>query len=41
MSIGQNELILEFKMAIGNAISIEVGFKRELVRSGMDCEWNG
>ena len=47
----QNELIGDFKMAAGNIIStkmqvmeytyIPTGIKRELVRSGMDCNWKG
>ena len=43
---GQNELIGEFKMAAADVISmkstfIPTGIKRELVRSGMDCDRKG
>ena len=51
MSREQNELIGEFKMAMGDVISIrgevmEYTFisreiKRELVRFNVDCEWKG
>ena len=48
---GQNELVGKFKMAVGNKVSIRgqvmeytyipTGIKRELVRSGVDCDWKG
>ena len=47
----QNELVGKFKMATGDMVSIRgqvmeymyipTGIKRELVRSGMDCDWKG
>ena len=49
LSRGQNELIGKLKMAAGDVISIRgqvmeytyipTGIKRELVRSGVDCDW--
>ena len=51
MSRGQNKLIGKFKMAAGDVISIRgqvmeytyipTGIKRELVSSGVDCNWKG
>ena len=51
VSRGQNELIGKFKMAAGDVISIRgqvieymyipTGIKRELVRSGVDCDKKG
>ena len=51
VSRGQNKLIGKFKMAAGDVISIRgqvmeytyipTGIKRELVRSGVDCDWKG
>ena len=47
----QNELVGKFKMATGDMVSIRgplleyryipTGIKRELVRSGVDCDWKG
>jgi hypothetical protein len=47
----QNELVGKFKMAAGDKVSIRehimeytyipTGIKRELVRSGVDCDWKG
>jgi hypothetical protein len=47
----QNELVGEFMMAVGDKVStrgqvmeytyIPTGFKREMVRSGVDCDWKG
>ena len=47
----QNELVGKFKMAAGDLVSIRgqvmeytyipTGIKRELVRSGVDCNWKG
>ena len=49
VSRGQNELVCKFKMAAGDMVSIRrqvmeymyipTGFKRELVRSGVDYDW--
>ena len=51
VSRGQNELVCKFKMAPGDMVSIRgqvmeytyipTGIKREMVRSGMDCDWKG
>ena len=51
VSRGQNELIGKFKMAEGDVISIRgqimeytyipIGSKRELLRSGVACDWKG
>ena len=51
MSRGQNELIGKFKMAAGDMNSIRgqvmeytyipTEIKRELVRSGVGCNWKG
>ena len=48
---GQNELIGAFRMAASDVISIRgqvmeymyipTGIKRELLRSGVDCDWKG
>ena len=45
----QNELVGKFKMAVGDMVSIRgwvmeymyipTGIKREIVRSGVDCDW--
>ena len=47
----QNELVGKFKMVTADKVSIRgqvmeytyipTGIKRELVRSGADCDWNG
>ena len=47
----RNELIGKFKMAVDDVISIRgqvmeytyilTGIKREMVRSGVDCNWKG
>ena len=47
----QNELVGKFKMAADDMVSIRgqvmeytdipTGIKRELVRSGVDCDWKG
>ena len=47
----QNELVGKFKMAAGDMVSIRgqvmeymyfpTGIKREIVRSGVDCNWKG
>jgi hypothetical protein len=47
----QNKLVGKFKMAAGDKVSIRgqvmeymyipTGIKRELVRSGVDCNWKG
>jgi hypothetical protein len=47
----QNELVGNFKMAAGDKVSIRgqvmgytfipTGIKRELVRSGVNCDWKG
>jgi hypothetical protein len=47
----QNELVGKFKMVAGDRFSIRgqvmeytyipTGIKRELVRSGVDCNWKG
>ena len=48
----QNELVCKFKMAVGEMVSsirgqvmeytyIPTGIKREMVRSGVDCNWKG
>ena len=49
VSRGQNELVGKFKMVVGDMVSIrgqvmeymyiQTGVKRELVRSGVDCDW--
>ena len=46
-----NELVGKFKMAVGDMVSIRgqigeymyipTGIKRDLVRSGVDCDWKG
>ena len=51
VSRGQNELVGKFKMAAGDMVSIRgevmeytyipTGIKREMVRSGVDCDWKG
>ena len=51
VSRGQNELVCKFKMVAGDMVSIRghvmeytyipTGIKRELVRSGMDCDSKG
>ena len=51
MSRRQNEMIRKFKMAAGDMVSIRgqvmeytydpTGIKREMVRSGVDCNWKG
>ena len=51
VSRGQNELVCKFKMAAGDMVSIRgqdmeytyipTGIKRELMRSGVDCNWKG
>ena len=51
VSKGQNELVCKFKMVTGDRVSIRgqvmeytyipTGIKRELVRSGADCDWKG
>ena len=51
VSRGQTELAGKFKMVAGDKVSIRgqvmeytyipTGIKRELVRSGMDCDWKG
>ena len=51
ISRGQNELVCRFKMAAGDKVTIRgqvmeytyipKGIKRELVRSGVDCDWKG
>ena len=51
LSRGQNELVVKFKMAAGDVISIRgqvmeytyipTGIKRELVGSGVDGDWKG
>jgi hypothetical protein len=51
VSRGQNELISKFKMAAVDVISIRgqvieytyipTGIKRQLVRSGVNCDWKG
>ena len=48
---GLEELVGKFKMAAGDKVSIRgqvkeytyipKGIKRELVRSGVDCDWKG
>jgi hypothetical protein len=47
----QNKLVGKFKMAAGDMVSIRgevmeytyipTGIKREMVRSGVDCDWKG
>ena len=47
----QNELVGKFKMAAGDMVSIRgqvmeymyipTGTDREMVRSGVDCDWKG
>ena len=49
VSRGQNEWVGKFKMAAGDMVSIRgqvlryiyipTGIKRELLRSGVDCDW--
>ena len=49
MSRRQNELVCKFKVAAGDMVSIRgqvmeymyipTGIKRELERSGVDCDW--
>ena len=51
VSRGQNELVGKFKMATGDMVSIRgqvmeytyipTGIKREMVRSGVDCDCKG
>ena len=51
VSKGQNELVGKFKMAAGDIVSIRgqvmeytyipTGIKREMVGSGVDCDWKG
>ena len=51
MSRGQSELVCKFKITAGDMVSIRgevmeytyipTGIKRELVRSGVDCNWKG
>ena len=51
VSRGQNELVGKFKMVAGDMVNIRgkvmeytyipTGIKRELVRSGVDCNWKG
>ena len=42
LSRGQNELIGKFKMGqLMEYTYIPTGFKRELVRFGVDCDWMG
>ena len=51
MSRRQNELVGKLKMAAGDMVSIRgpvmeytyipTGIKREMVRSGVDCDWKG
>ena len=51
LSRGQNELVGNFKMAAGDMVCIRgqvmkymhipTRIKRELVRSGVDCDWKG
>ena len=51
VSRGDNELVCKFNMAVGDMVSIRgqvleymyipTGIKRELVRSGVDCNWKG
>ena len=51
VSRGENDLVGKFKMAAGDMLSIRghvmeytyipTGIKRELVRSGVDCDWKG
>ena len=48
---GQNELVGKFKMTVGDMVNVSgqvmeymyipTGIKRELVRSGVDCDWKG
>jgi hypothetical protein len=51
VSRGQNELVHKFKMVAGDMVCIRgqvmnytyipTGITRELVRSGVDCDWKG
>ena len=51
MSKRQNELVGKFKMVAGDKVGIRgqimeytyipTGIKRELVKSGVDCDWKG
>ena len=51
LCLENNELIAKFMMAVGDNVSIRrqvvectyipTGIKRELVRSGVDCDWKG
>ena len=51
MDGGKFKLVGKFKMALGDMVSIRgqvmeytyipTGIKRELVRSGVDCDWKG
>ena len=51
MSRRKNELVVKFKMAVSDLVSVRgqvmqytyilTGIKRELVRSGVDCDWKG
>ena len=51
MSRRENKLVSKFKMAEGDMVSIRgqvmdytyipTGIKREMVRSGVDCNWKG
>ena len=51
MSRGQNKLVCKFKMVAGGKVNIRgqdmeymyipTGIKRELVSSGVDCNWKG
>ena len=51
VSRGQNKLVCKFKMVAGDMVSIRgqvmehtyipTGIKREVVRSGVDCDWKG
>ena len=51
VSRGQNKLVCKYRMAVGDMVSIRgqimeymyipTGIKRELVRSGVDCDWQG
>ena len=51
VSRGLNELVSKFKMVAGDMVSIKgqvmeymyipTGIKREMVRSGVHCDWKG
>ena len=51
VSRGKNEFVGKFKMMSGDMVTIRrqvmeytnipTGIKRELVRSGVDCDWKG